>query len=317
MDKNYLSRKKTTTVILICVLFILAGMFGVGYYLLDRIQQEPLLVDDDHGNKVRQATPGDIGISDDALNEDTGVMNVLLLGVDRESVEDRGRTDTMIIMSIDKNNKEVKLTSLMRDMYMPIPGREKNRINAAYAFGGPKLILKTVNQNFNMDINHYAALGFEGFREVVDLMGGVKIDLTIAESKIVGVNGAGKHLLDGSQALQYARIRRIGADFERTERQRKLLIEMANEVTKTHLNERFLLFSEGLSHVETNLSKLELISLGWYVSTFSKKPIEERRLPADGAYSHQNIRGMAVLVPDMDKNKAFLHEFIYGENKKH
>ena len=290
-----------------CILLIFMVFIMYGISLLSKVNFEELEEEEPF------TTPEEIGIPEEApKQEETKIVNILLLGIDRQSPRERGRSDTIIIASIDKGNKVVKLTSLMRDMYVPIPGRNNNRINAAYAFGGPSLAIKTVNQNFNMNIKHYIALDFWGFEEIVDLMGGVEVELTAAESSIVGVRGAGSHLLNGYQALSYARIRRIGSDFQRTERQRTILNEIFQSAMNTRMIDIPKLLKAGLPHMETNMSKLELLRLGKDVLSFDSRGVEEYRLPVEKTYTHERIRGMAVLVPDIEKNTKLLHEFIFN-----
>ena len=296
---------KLVAIIAGCILLIFTVFIMYGISLLSKInfeEEEPVTIPEEV-----------VGIPEEAPKQkETKIVNVLLLGIDRQSPNERGRSDTIMIASIDKGNTVVKLTSLMRDMYVPIPGRDNNRINAAYAFGGPSLAIKTVNQNFNMNIKHYIALDFWGFEEIVDLMGGVEVELTAAESRIVGVRGAGIHFLSGNQALSYARIRRIGSDFQRTERQRTILNEIFQSAMNTRIIDIPKLLAAGLPHMETNMSKLELLSLGKDVLSFDSRGVEEYRLPADKTYTHERIRGMAVLVPDIEKNTELLHEFIFN-----
>lgn len=303
---------KVTAIILGSMLLLAVGAFAYGYFLMSRIHHSPLVIQDDK-DEGKISTPEDMGISDEAYKKkDAGVLNILLLGIDRRHRNERGRSDTMIIASIDRKNEEVKLTSLMRDLYVPIPGRQDNRINAAYAFGGPALAIKTVNHNFNMNIEHYIALDFMGFAKIVDLIGGIEVEITSAESRIVGVRGSGRHLLDGSQALAYTRIRRIGSDFQRTERQRTLINELFKRAMLSSILEIRELMMVGFPYIETNHSTLELLKMGIDVHKFGSKELKEYRLPVDGTYSHQNIRGMSVLVPDLEKNRELVHEFIYN-----
>ena len=309
--KGRSTKLKVTGIILGSILLILAGVFAYGYSLLNRINQMPLVINEEE-NGGKKPTPKDMGISDEALKQkETRIVNILLMGIDRRSSSERGRSDTMLIASIDRTNEKVKLTSLMRDLYVSIPDRQDNRINAAYAFGGPALAIKTVNKNFDMNIEHYLALDLLGFEKIVDLIGGIEVDITGAESRIVGVSGSGRHLLDGQQALTYARIRRIGSDFQRTERQRTIMNEFFKIAMKSNILEIRGLLMVGFPHVETNYTTYELLKLGRDVLKFNSKEVKEYRLPVDGTYSHERIRGMAVLVPDLEKNRELLHTFIY------
>lgn len=246
-----------------------------------------------------------------------GVVNIALFGLDRRGSE-RCRTDTMMILSIDKDNRKIKLTSLMRDMYVEIPGKWKDRINAAYAYGGPGLAINTINRNFDMDIRYYASVDFKGVQALIDKLGGTDIDLK--EGEIIHINSdsknqietAGIHHLDGEQTLAYMRIRRFGnGDYERTERQRRVLTQLFDKVKIAGILKFTDLVSTVLPYVETNMSKTEIMGFGVTCLNFSSN-IEQYRLPAEGTYSDQYIRGMAVLVPDIEANTKQLHSFIYN-----
>ncbi len=121
-------------------------------------------------------TDGDLGIKD-GIREDKNIINIALLGIDRRSPNERGRSDSMMIATIDKIHKTIKLTSLMRDTYVDIPGRDKDKLNHSYAFGGPELVIKTINENFDMNIREFAAVDFQGFIEIIDILGGVEIEI--------------------------------------------------------------------------------------------------------------------------------------------
>jgi LCP family protein required for cell wall assembly len=256
----------------------------------------------------------DLMIPDHAPSpEETGIVNILLLGLDRRSDNEGARSDAIMIASIDKRMNRVKLTSLMRDMYVPIPGRQDNRINTGYIFGGPALAIKTVNKNFHMNIEHYVAVDFKGFTKIIDLLGGVEITLTQGEADIIGLESAGTYVLNGKEALAYSRIRKIGADYERTDRQRLVLSTLLKKAKSVSIWKIPELLVGILPNIETNLTKGEILALGINILDSSATPLEEYRLPAKGTYQSKTIRKMAVLVPDLEKNKQALHKFIYGD----
>ncbi len=319
-------RKKSVfrRVVLIIVLAIIGLLIAGGLYvysLLDKVQENPL-----------KETPEELGVSEIAPREDdTGVINILLFGVDARSLNERSRSDTIMIASIDTKNNAVKLTSLMRDMYVEIPGKGKNRINAAYALGGPALAIKTVNTNFDMNITRYATVNFYSLEKIIDQIGGITIDVKKNEidplnacirelnrldpsNKGSYVTSAGRQTLNGRQAVAYSRIRKVGRDdFQRTERQRTVMNEMFKKAKSVGVLKLPGLAEAILPNVETNITKSEMISLGITAVQHSGNAIEQYRLPVDGTYQSQSINGMAVLVPDMEENKKLLHEFIYGE----
>ena len=209
--------------------------------------------------------------------------------------------------------------------------REDNRINAAYAFGGPELAIRTVNHNYHMNIEKYVTVDFVSLERVINALGGVEIDVKDYEVKALNsgirslnnlhkddkdsplIEGPGMHSLDGRQAVAYARIRKVGnGDFERTDRQRTVLKNLIGKAASLNPLEAHNLLSTLLPEVETNLSKAEIIKLGYVALKSAKNPVEELRLPYEGTYEHRRIRGMAVLVPNLERNRQILHDFIFG-----
>lgn len=260
------------------------------------------------------------------FDEEQGIVNILLVGLDgRESRED-SRTDSIILASLDTNNKRVKLTSFMRDMYVPIPGHKDNRINTAYFLGGPELLMKTINQDFDVNIQYYVSIDFRAFQQLVDKMGGVNMEVKEYEVKEINkyineVNGSnstliespGYQLLNGQQALSYCRIRKVGNnDFERTERQRKVLGELISKAKKTSIIKLPDLFSTVLPFVKTNIPTNKLMNIGYTVFKFGGTTVDSLRLPGDGMFEGMNIYGMSVLVPDLEKNMDYLNKFIFS-----
>ena len=254
-------------------------------------------------------------------------FNILLLGVDALSSGSQ-RSDTMIIASID--NGCLKLTSIQRDMLASIEGHGKTKINAAYAYGGPELAMRTVNEAFDMNIMRYVVVDFTVLVKMVDALGGISMDITEAEMEHINKNVwlsrkvfvplgySAKELkeygedvkLNGLRALAYARIRKLDSDFVRTSRQRNVIEAMLdklkgrlwNPVTVT----RFL--SAGLSGVETNLSPIELLSLG--EKALFAGGMEQLRLPLDGTFKDN---GSSLSVTNRSRNVEALRKFIYGE----
>jgi len=175
---------------------------------------------------------------DDLVN-DSMVLNVLLIGSDSMSVGDGGRSDSMILLSLDARHKKIKLTSLMRDIWVTIPGHGQDRLNASYAFGGPQLTMETIAKNFGILVDRYAVVDFEGFLKIIDILGGVDLELTADECAYINKYSQDKHTLRGSgvkhltglQALHYSRDRNsIGSDYDRTSRQRNLLKALVGQM---------------------------------------------------------------------------------------
>lgn len=258
--------------------------------------------------------------------EEQGIINILLIGLDGRKNETYSNTDSIILATIDTNNKRVKLTSFMRDMYVPIPGRKDNRINSAFAAGGPELLLKTINNDFGLNLQYYASINFGAFQELVEKLGGVEVDVKEKEIKeinkyIMEVNGSngtllttpGFQTLNGQQALSYCRIRHVGNnDYERTERQRRVLTELIKKAKKTSIVKLPELFTAVLPYVKTNLQTTRIMNLAYTVYRFGNIPVDNMRIPYDGTFEGRKIRGMDVLVPDLEKNAAMLDRFIFS-----
>lgn len=250
---------------------------------------------------------------------DDNVTNILLVGQDTRDGT-RQRSDSMIIATINKNTKEVILTSLMRDLYVDIPGRGGNRINAAYAFGGAQLLDQTIESNFNVRIDASVEVDFEGFKSVIDSIGGVDIELYQEEVDYLGDSSlsAGINHLNGEQALAYARIRYVGNnDYERTERQRRVLMAAFRQVKAQGVMSSMSMINELFPLVTTDLSTVDVIRYAGTVLSMNVETVHTYRIPMDGEYTGDTIRGMMVLVPDLQKCRASLVESIYGaENVK-
>ena len=252
--------------------------------------------------------------------------NVLFLGVDVLD-DGRQRSDTMMIASID--GKELKLTSIQRDMVAEIDGHGSDKINAAFAYGGPELAVRTVNQALDMNIMRYVVVDFSVLVRMVDALGGIRMDITEKEMEHININvwksrkvfapqgytasqltEFGENVkLYGLRALAYARIRKLDSDFVRTSRQRRVVEAMLDKLRGSLWNPvvvtRFI--KEGLSGVQTNLSVVEMLSLG-EKALFSGE-IRNMRLPVDGSYKDN---GSTLTVTDREANVAALREFLYG-----
>ncbi|CCC57890.1 LCP family protein [Caloramator australicus] len=261
------------------------------------------------------------------VKKENNLINIVLFGIDARNLKSPSRSDSIIILSINSETKKIKLISLMRDMFVEIPGKNKNRINAAYAFGGPELAIKTINHNFDLGISKYVTINFYGFEKVIDNIGGVEIDVKKDEIKYINsymketqnlfggeykeITNEGLQLLNGRQALAYSRIRYVGnADYERTERQRRVLTQIFNKVKSQGTTKKISLINSILPYIETNLSKNEIINLAYLITNLNEYKIEELRIPVDKSFKSERINGMAVLVPDLDVNKNKIHEFI-------
>ncbi|MDF2472229.1 MAG: hypothetical protein K0R21_11 [Anaerocolumna sp.] len=266
-----------------------------------------------------------------AMIYDNEVLNVLLIGSDTREAGGSGRSDAMIIISINKKMKKIVATSILRDIYLQIPGRSNNRINSAFASGGADLLMETIEQNFKIQIDRYASIDFYSFMEIVDAVGGVTLEITEAEIPIINeyvrnLNGltdqeeetdilteAGTFLLNGKQALGYARNRYIGTDFERTARQRRVLEQIFNNVKGLNLIELNNLLNVILPGITTNLTEGEIFSMILSLPTYSGYALDQWSLPIEDSYNFLRIRGMDVIGIDFQLNIDEIHNRLYGE----
>lgn len=280
---------------------------------------------------------GDIvSVEDYAMTENLpdDWWNILLLGTDNRDEMGEGRysrTDSMIILSVNMATKEAKLTSLMRDTWVPMEGRSANRLNACTVFGGPELLMKTVNKQFGMNISQYVMINITGLADVIDTLGGLDFAVTEAERKALNKglfdlssqsgmeqlqeSGESVHL-NGNQAVAFARIRKIDTDYKRTERQRLVLTTMAEKL-KNNTNAATIVgvVNNLLPYVETNLSLTDLMQLGYVGLQLDLGGVEQFRIPADGTFDSGIYDGLWCIKPNFEKNKALLYDFIYGENE--
>lgn len=254
------------------------------------------------------------------IMRDENVKNILLIGQDRRDGEGRQRSDTMIICSINKNTGKLVLTSLMRDMYVPIPGYSDNRINAAYRFGGMPLLNQVIEECFGIQIDGNVEVDFDGFINAMSYVGDLNIELYQEEATYLNSGNkswnltAGVNSLTPEQALAYARLRSVGnSDWERTDRQRRVIMAALNNVKDLSFMELAELADNILPYFTTDLTNNEILGYIYTVVVNKITTIESHRIPVDGTYSAQTVRGgMQVLVPELSKNSMYLKQYIYG-----
>ena len=342
--------RKTLLIVVCAVLALLLVVLLVGVIFVEnllgkinRVDEEPQesmsqeeydalygvkeTIGDDFTGEVIE---GDVewGAEEGLIESGDDVLNVLLIGQDRRSAEQgRSRSDVIILCTVNKPAKTLTITSFMRDMYVQIPGYEDNRINVPYVLGGMDLLDRTLSTNFGVEVDGNIEVDFYGFIDIVNMMGGVEMELTQEEANYMNLNyswdindgqskdwnlKAGVNQLTGSQALSYARMRYVGnGDYERTNRQRKVLtalVEKAKELSITELN---LLLHHGLEMITTDMDDQEIIN--YALELFPLLPeltVNTLRIPADGAYQSTYVREMAVLLPNLAKNRALLEEVM-------
>lgn len=261
-------------VVISILLVTIGGIYSYGNHLFNKI--EKIEID-----------KSDVGIKDEVEEKlsaySDSVINIALFGIDAED-GGVGRSDSIIIATIDTTHKKLKLTSIMRDSYVTIEGHGDDKINHAYAFGGPQLAIKTLNENFDLNIDDFVAVNFTTLPKIIDMLGGVTIDITSEEvSHIPGIDAAGTYTLTGEQALAYSRIRYAsGGDYVRTDRQRTVLSKVFEKVLSINFTQYPSLLSEILPMVQTNLDYSEILNLGNEVLKMGVTTLEQERFPRDG-----------------------------------
>ncbi|MGI6334068.1 MAG: LCP family protein [Saccharofermentanales bacterium] len=246
------------------------------------------------------------------------VYNILLIGSDRRPGETTGRSDSLMILSFNHETCKIHLVSLMRGLFVNIPGRGFNLLNAAFSYGGSKLLRQTLEDNFRVRIDDFIMIDFNGFTQAIDTVGGVDINLTRAESDHLNrrygpVTIAGSNHLDGRLALAYARIRKIDSDFSRTGRQRAVIQALLSSARQKSPGELDAVIRAVLPLIRTNVSAQKLLSLGIDLINTRDYPVSQRMLPIKGSYELMYYRGSEVVRFDFAANIASLHQFLYQD----
>lgn len=318
--------------------YILFSILGVGLFSIGYISGQTIFNINNITTEISQ-TNEDLGIDDSSLlqietlkKQEEEVINIALFGIDTR-VEDSDigtRSDSIIILTIDQINKEIKLSSIMRDTYVTIPGYEKTKINHAYSYGGPQLAIKTLNSNFGLDIRDFVTVDFFGLEKIINAIGGVTLtieDYEIDEinkyikevADIEGVNPtylshSGTQKLNGMQAVSYGRIRKVGnGDYERTERQRKVLMSLFDTAKNLSPTKIINLINTCTPYVKTSMDISEGFKLALSVLS-GDYTISQNRFPQDDVSEGRTINGMWVLAANIPETKNDILEYIYGAN---
>jgi len=258
-----------------------------------------------------------------------GVYHVMLFGLDTRD-EDQftgARSDVMLLVTLDTRDKTIKLTSFMRDTLVPIPGHSYNRLNAAFVFGGPKLATEVISKQFGLKVEKYAVVNFWSTAEIIDIVGGVKVNVKGSELEQVNRNirdinyvdkskktkelkKSGEQTLNGRQAVAYMRIRHVGTDVERTQRQRTVLANMTKKLTNMSLDQMLAFIDTIPKHMRTNLSQGDMVNYVKAAYEVRGGETKQLRIPADETYKGANYKGMSILKPDFKENAAKLKKFL-------
>lgn len=303
--KKIISTAQRIFLIALCLISMAAGEAALGGSCFSR---EPSL--------LPGASAAVIDLTSGSSQEDT--LNILLIGQDRREGESTARSDSMILCTFSKSQRKLTLTSFLRDLYVKIPGFGSNRLNAAYAFGGADLLERTLEQNFGLCIDGSAEVDFSCFPKIIDVLGGVPIDLRSDEADWINLRtgsslAGGSNLLTGQQALVYARIRNLDADgdFSRTQRQRKVLIALLDGYQDAGLIKGLSLVKTLIPYISTDMSGEDILSHArTYLPLLSGLRLSSQTIPAAGTYSCRRIQGMDVLVADAELIKNQLKQTI-------
>ena len=268
---------------------------------------------------TRNYTPSDLPRNSvSGLASSPAITNILLIGADRADAGGHARSDTMILLSADTLHAKLKLTSFMRDSYVAIDGWGRSKLTHACSWGGPKLTVDTIEQNFGVKIDGYIKVDFALFRDLAEALGGITVpEISEAESVDLareGVNIApGKNIhLDGNGTLQYCRIRKSTTDFARTQRQRLAVTLLIKQALKTNPVKLLQIASDLFSRVDSSLTKTEIFTLGAKLLPCLAGKTEQKQIPEDGTWWSETIDGLWMLCFDEEQNRKILKTYIYG-----
>lgn len=323
-------RKKKRRVVITTIIVIIA-LFSVGFFTLysklnkmkrNDINDKNLEISDKFNkNSVNYS---------DIFGE---IENIALLGVDEE-VDGIQRSDALMIGTLDNNHKKLKLTSLMRDTYVNIPGHGYDKLTHAYAYGGAELTLATINKNFDLNITDYVAVDFTQLEEIIDAIGGVTLDLDDEAigylneyleyvygfygqpMKAVKRSSDGLVHLNGFEALGYSRNRNTpDGDFGRTERQRNLMDAMFQKISSFGVAKLASTMTKLLPYVETSLTNTEILALGTQVLSLGNFNIEQQRFPRDEYSQNSMINEVFYFTFDEEPTREQIYEYIFNDKK--
>lgn len=319
--KGSLGRKIAVTFLVLLIL-IGGGLFYVFGYLLNGLTMTTITKD-----------PAELGIQDGVMS-DSKITNIALFGLDARENEDVGRSDALMILTVDQRHGKLKITSILRDSEVNIDGYGSDKITHAYAYGGPELAIKTLNQNYNLDIEDYVTVNFIQMAEIVDAFGGVEINVTddemteinnnlamqqaeSADANIVDsdyLSQSGDLLLNGNQAVAYARIRHLDSDDVRASRQQEVLMGLVKRLKSKNILEYPNLIRKVMPMCETSLDFGDIMGMAPFMLTNFE--METMSIPGDEEqpYGAYNDAGAWVYRYDIAAASQHISRFIYEED---
>lgn len=349
---NYLAKKKplgwkkiTLIVLAVILVLVMAAVLAVSIYwnaMLNKINRdevptgtlsseevEAVLNEFSNPDAVDNTDPTDALVTDDDLmvGNTEEIINIMLIGQDTRKPGQNGRSDTMILCTINTKDKTITLTSFMRDMYVKLPDYNGwggyNRLNANYFLGGREMLDLCMQMNFGIAIDHFVEVDFSGFIEIIDIMGGIDLELTGAEAHHLNISFGwtlkeGVNHLSGEQALAYTRIRAIDGDTNRTGRQRTVLITLLGMLKTMDPADIHELLNTVLPLLSTDMTNEEITDYAFLlIPMLPELEIQSLRIPADDTYYNANKgtaeEPMYVIVPDLEANRQILREMLGAE----
>jgi len=270
---------------------------------------------------------------------DENVYNILLVGSDSRNLEESARTDTMILVSINKATKELWITSLQRDIWIEIPNWGNAKLNAANVYGGVDLMIETIEQGFGIDIDNYAMLNFDGFVTLAEMAGGITATMTADEiyymnRHIIEINHVyqaagmdissndgiiwdlvdGTYHLNGKQTMGYCKMRDLDGTTARSARQRDAIMQMWNNVKQKSLIEIYKMVETAMGIVTTDMTQGQCASLMLLAPKLLDYEVNSHQIPVKGAYNSTKINGQSCYWLDYDVNRAYIKATIYGQD---
>ena len=300
-------KKSKVKIIIIVIIAVIVLTLGGGYlYIHLKL------------NKVEKVEINKDNLSiDKSIENDkqkSEIKNIALFGIDAPKGQ-AGRSDAVMVLTIDRLHDKLKLTSIMRDSYVDVPGHGNTKLTHAYAYGGPELAIKTLNQNFKLNIEDFMAVNFTSMPEIINKLGGVEINITKEEiPHIPGVTHAGLQILNGDEALAYSRIRHAaGGDYQRTERQRVVLEAIFNKMHNTPKSEYPSLIDTFLPYIKTNMSTSDMMSLATDAMPLMSGKLETARFPLNGYCNGKMMDGVWYLVFNRNDTLDQIKSYIYDD----
>lgn len=327
-------KKQKRIALFIVEILVLAVLVVVLYTVLKTENIQKITVDEENINKVFNEKVEE----NESLK---GYRNIALFGVDsREGDLGKGtRSDSIIIASINEDTGDIKLCSVYRDTYLNLSNDSYNKCNSAYAKGGPEQAIIMLNMNLDLNITDYVTIGFDGLIDVIDALGGVMVDIsepeishlnnyqismvgtttdgqtfTATEGKdYTAVTTAGYQKLNGLQATAYCRIRHVGDDFERAERQREVLSAVMDEAKKVSVSDLNKILDEVLPHVATSLDVDEMVEMLGNVTKYNITGSDGFPFETHRATGKVGSKGSCVIPNNLEQNVIMLHEFLFED----